>query len=165
MEAIVRLQETSDDAKSLSEDERLPKALLLEYLPDAQNVTIDNVTIDIGDKALRALHAVHACYVFHGDIHGRNVLLLADGRVVWIDFDSAECESSGKLSRAKLLDELSLAWGYFYSHLVRDQVHVCHAIYSRVSYRFLTNGLDTAAVGSNYRLQPGTSRFFDFIRV
>lgn len=101
-----------------------PRALLLEYFEDAQPVSFRNATIDIADTALRHLHAIHTAYILHGDINGRNILLLPDGRVVWTDFDSALTLSLRRRvhrhepPRATFVDELSLCWSLFYNSYV-----------------------------------------------
>lgn len=66
------------------------------------------------------LAAIHAAYVRHGDVAGRNVLVLPQGRVLWIDFDQALCgEGEGErereqLSRQALLRELEGSWTLCY---------------------------------------------------
>ncbi|KAJ3553829.1 hypothetical protein NM688_g3409 [Phlebia brevispora] len=87
---------------TLLDDRRPPKALLLEYLSDAQQVSISNVTPKIAEAALRALYEIHAS-------------------LVWIDFDESTCGSEKffkkKLTRSALLFELAQGWSLFYQSL------------------------------------------------
>ena len=96
-----------------------PSAMLLEYFADAARLSIDNVSEKLADVAFRALYDVHKAYVYHGDIHERNVLVLPGGRVVWVDFNSSSvpADKSG-LSRLALLEEAAQAWGLLYDELV-----------------------------------------------
>ncbi|CAL1710737.1 unnamed protein product [Somion occarium] len=102
------------------DDENLPYALLLEHFPDAIQVSIYNVTFPVAERALRALCTVHKSYVQHGDINGRNVLVLPDDRVVWIDFDHAKSASDPTLCRQDIWNEIREGWGYFYQLLLPD---------------------------------------------
>ncbi|KAJ3555307.1 hypothetical protein NM688_g2650 [Phlebia brevispora] len=110
---------------NLLDDRRPPKAILLEYFPEAEQLSVLNITSEIADKALRGLYEIHASYVLHGDINKRNVLVLSNGRVVWIDFDESTCGTETRcdrrLTRQKLLEELSFAWIIFYPCLMVDK--------------------------------------------
>lgn len=110
------------DRPSILTDRRPPKALLLEYFADAQVLSIQNITPDIAEAALRSLCKIHKAYVLHGDPRRHNLFVLPGGRVVWIDFDNSTCGSDKhhkkKLSRQKLFDELASTWTLLYMHLV-----------------------------------------------
>lgn len=96
-------------------------ALVLEYLEGAQPVTTHNITIDIADKALRGLCDIHAALVLHSDTETKgNLLLLPEGRVVWLDFDSSCCGPA--TTRNRLMYELARCWIYFYRTLVSDRL-------------------------------------------
>lgn len=105
-----------------------PKALLLEYFADAQRLTIFNLTYEYADAALKALRRIHASYVLHCDIARRNILLLPNGRVVWVDFDHSVCMSrlytpvrrfpAPRVTRQTLLGELETGWALFYNDMV-----------------------------------------------
>lgn len=103
-------------------DRRPPKALILEYIPDAEILSIANITPDIAEAALRSLHQIHRAYVLHGDARRHNLLVLPGGRVVWVDFDAATCASdthaTKRLTRQKLYGELTRTWTFFYRELV-----------------------------------------------
>ncbi|GJE84688.1 hypothetical protein PsYK624_007640 [Phanerochaete sordida] len=99
----------------------LPRAIMLEFFPDADIMSIKNVTMSIAEKAFRALHDIHKAYVEHGDVHRRNILLLPDERVVWVDFDNSRTASSRKLTRSDLYEELMQGWEYMYMSMIPDK--------------------------------------------
>ncbi|THH00811.1 hypothetical protein EW026_g1751 [Hermanssonia centrifuga] len=121
VEHICALPGIDKDLAALKTLRRTPKAIILEYFPDAVRLSVTNITLDIADVALRALHTIHSAYVMHKDIHRRNILLLPDNRVIWVDFDSSTClsEAGSKMRRQDLLGELEEGWGLFYNFLVR----------------------------------------------
>ena len=110
--------ETLEDPRRKVRKGRPPKGILLEYFPDAQTISIDNVTHALAERAVRSLHAIHAAYVRHGDIKRQNILVLPGGRVVWVDFNSAMCASDRQLTRWDLYMEFQEGWDTFYMHLV-----------------------------------------------
>lgn len=101
---------------------RNPKGVLLEYFEDTKILSIDTVTYELGEIALKGIHAIHSAYVKHGDISRRNLLLLPNNRIVWIDFDHSVCASERnkkyRPDRKALLRELSETWCIFYGTLV-----------------------------------------------
>lgn len=104
------------------EDDTLPRALLLEYFDNAERLSMYNITPEVADRALRALYCVDASYIKHGDVSPRNILLLPEGRVVLVDFDSADYlgrDPKRPLLRQALFLEISGAWSQFYQFLVR----------------------------------------------
>jgi serine/threonine protein kinase len=72
-------------------------AILLEYIPSATPLSTDNVTPEICRAALQQLERIHAAGVLHGDPLPRNLLVLEDGRVRWIDFDCAKTSAFWEL--------------------------------------------------------------------
>ena len=122
-DSLVELPNLTSHWRHLRNDDGLPKALLLEYLEEAKMLSIENITVGLADKAVRALYHIHAAYVLHNDVHGRNVLVLPSGRVVWIDFDAAMVANPSiearSVSRYDLLDELANSWDWFYNTMVR----------------------------------------------
>lgn len=99
------------------------------------------VTEEAAQSALRALVAIHACYVRHCDIERRNMLLLPGNRIVWVDFDYAKTPEfgpkpmaiggripKGVRCRQDLLWEVGETWALFYTELVRHRslrLHRC----------------------------------------
>lgn len=68
-------------------------------------VPLDDVAAGIGHispdalaaaalQATRGLAAIHGLGVGHGDVHGGNCLVTADGRAVWVDFSHASLQAS-----------------------------------------------------------------------
>ena len=126
-----------DTARIMRNSETTPRGILLEYFPDAQPFSIQNVTYELAEQAARALYFVHAAYVMHGDINRRNVLLLSGGRVVWVDFNFSMCASDSRLTREDLFTEFKEGWDAFYMRLVSTIVCALLLIvtsYSMVSY-------------------------------
>lgn len=93
----------------------------MEYFPDAMTISIHNVVYEHGERATRAIWAIHAAYVLHDDINERNILLLPDGRIVWIDFNSARCGSYPELTRFDLFSEFHEVWDLFYMQLLPNK--------------------------------------------
>ncbi|EKM52945.1 uncharacterized protein PHACADRAFT_30068 [Phanerochaete carnosa HHB-10118-sp] len=100
---LVALPAASDTVCALPNEELPPKGILIEYFANAERLSHQNITPEVAQAALRALNAVHTGNVLHGDVHQRNILLLPDRRVVWIDFDCSCCD---------LVRELRDAWSY-----------------------------------------------------
>ncbi|KAL4247966.1 hypothetical protein ABKN59_008919 [Abortiporus biennis] len=111
---------------TLLDDRRPPKALLFEYYSDLEPLSINNITHDIAEEALKALYQIHAAYVHHGDLsHDTNVFLRPGNRVMWIDFDESTCRCERnwrrKLSRQQLMEELEEVWCGFYQFMLASQ--------------------------------------------
>ena len=123
VDAIEALPGLASAWRGMRDDPSLPKALLLEYFPDAAQLSIDNVTSAVAQKVCRALYAVHACYVMHNDVNRRNILVLPDERVVWVDFDASwtarQSENEPPLRRQYLMKEFTRGWAHCYVDLVR----------------------------------------------
>ncbi|GJE94569.1 hypothetical protein PsYK624_107390 [Phanerochaete sordida] len=100
---------------------RFPKGILLEYFPRAKRLSFKNVSYELSEQAVRSLHAIHAAYVHHGDIENRNVLVLPDDRVVWVDFNASTCTSDPKLTREQLFLEFHKGWNMFYMYELPNQ--------------------------------------------
>ncbi|KAA8898222.1 hypothetical protein FN846DRAFT_766249, partial [Sphaerosporella brunnea] len=65
------------------------EGLLLEDFPSAQQLSWENLTPTVAVEAFRAVEAVHAALVIHGDVEEWNFLVVDDNKVVLIDFDVA----------------------------------------------------------------------------
>ena len=132
LDNLVKLPDLPDAWSYIHQDDGLPKALLLEYFDGAERMTIDNITVKIADSAVRALYQVHASYVLHNDIHGRNVLVLPGGRVVWVDFDSTDTVDKSTedrpIRRQELLEELVQSWDIFYNWMVSNSTPQEHSL-------------------------------------
>ena len=119
IQQILALPGISDTALLMKRVKKPPQAVVLEYFPNAAQLTIDNVTETLADAALRGLYAVHSAYVMHGDIDGRNILVLPDDRVVWVDFNHSRTpESNQRCARQHIFEELARCWSEMYQELV-----------------------------------------------
>ena len=84
-------------------------AVVLEYIEQAQRASPSNMTDAIAEEALRGLQLIHNAHVLHNDGETRNMLVYPEsGKVVWIDFSSAEINRSvrsaiGERTRVKLI--------------------------------------------------------------
>ena len=122
---IMELPTITGDARSrlYFRSDLPPRAIILEYFPSAVKIDIENVTEPLADLAVRGICEIHAAYVWHGDIHPRNILILPDSdpeRVVWIDFDHSVVPCyEPRLTRLSLLDEAASVWACMYQDLVR----------------------------------------------
>lgn len=70
-------------------------AVMMEFIDGAVAPTPENMTPEIAKRALRGLRIIHNAHVLHGDAEARNILIQPrTGKVVWIDFSSAEINRS-----------------------------------------------------------------------
>ncbi|TDL26737.1 hypothetical protein BD410DRAFT_783850 [Rickenella mellea] len=73
------------------------RAIMLEYL-DGEMLEPRNATVDATTKALQYLNEIHSLGIYHGDVHNfgcrdgtpRNVMILNNGDVRWIDFEHSQ---------------------------------------------------------------------------
>lgn len=73
------------------EDKIRPNAVLIEYIPNMQELTLSNFLEERVDRLYGILKAIHQAGVFHSDAYPRNMMIQEDtGRVLWIDFDRAQ---------------------------------------------------------------------------
>ncbi|RAK89631.1 hypothetical protein BO79DRAFT_145763 [Aspergillus costaricaensis CBS 115574] len=73
-------------------DKLPPNAVLIEYIPNLQQIDLSNYSPQRLAKLREILDDIHAAGVLHADPKPRNMMVsLADEeRVLWIDFDSAQ---------------------------------------------------------------------------
>jgi hypothetical protein len=60
---------------SFQSDERLPQALVFDFVDSTHTLTPFNLTDALAEVILERLHQIHECQVRHEDIHPRNILL------------------------------------------------------------------------------------------
>jgi hypothetical protein len=70
-------------------DEFQPRAIILEYLPNAEELNCVNYSDDLYRYALDGIKEIHKAHVHHQDIYPKNMLVVSGSRIVWIDFDVA----------------------------------------------------------------------------
>ncbi|KAF8517050.1 hypothetical protein BU17DRAFT_92222 [Hysterangium stoloniferum] len=110
---------------SIWEDEVPPRALLLEYLEDTEQLSLENFTPPIGSAVLGALERIHSVGIIHRDTVTRNILVHPDGKTFWIDFENAYTfppevmESEWIIYRTGY--EMSLIWNLTHYDMPREQ--------------------------------------------
>ncbi|PTU23650.1 hypothetical protein P175DRAFT_0505470 [Aspergillus ochraceoroseus IBT 24754] len=76
--------------KMFLHDEYLPSALFLEYIPNLEMIQLHNYTQQRMHNILSGIREIHNALVQHNDPKPRNMMVVGNERVVWIDFDRAE---------------------------------------------------------------------------
>lgn len=104
------------DSRRFLHDKLHPRAILLEYLPDAESLNCVNYLKSLYCMAIEGMKQIHGAHVHHRDIYPKNILLVPgeEGRVVWIDFDVATTfDSMGPSERryCEYEDELVAGFG------------------------------------------------------
>ncbi|GES57108.1 hypothetical protein ATEIFO6365_0001039500 [Aspergillus terreus] len=91
------------------DDEYLPSAIFLEYIPGIEMMTINNCTEPRFNSMIMGIKEIHKALVRHRDPKPRNIMVLNDQpeRVVWIDFDRAETYDEDTITERQIrfLDE------------------------------------------------------------
>ncbi|KAL4817228.1 hypothetical protein BDW67DRAFT_183898 [Aspergillus spinulosporus] len=72
-------------------DKYRPRAILLEYLPNAESLNCENYSETCYCQAIEGMKQIHAAHVHHRDIYPKNILVVPgdEKRMVWVDFDVA----------------------------------------------------------------------------
>lgn len=72
-------------------DKLYPRAILLEYLPNAESLNCENYSDSRYHQAIDGMKQIHNAHVHHRDIYPKNILIVpgAEERMVWVDFDVA----------------------------------------------------------------------------
>ncbi|KAK6812610.1 hypothetical protein RU639_011582 [Aspergillus parasiticus] len=73
-------------------DKLKPKAILLEYLPNAESLNCVNYSDTLYSQAIEGMKEIHKAGVHHQDIYPRNILLVRGNpdRLVWMTWGSTE---------------------------------------------------------------------------
>lgn len=99
----------------LSQDKLKPRAILPEYLPNAESINCINYTDALYPQAIEGMKEIHRAGVYRKDIYPRNILLVRrdPDRLVWIDFDVATTFTDfGPEELARCDYEIALAKGF-----------------------------------------------------
>lgn len=83
------------DLYQFEDDTTPPSALIIEYIPDANKIDLDNFTQDNMDRLCPILAEFHIIGLLHGDPYPRNMMGVQGtprARVFWLDFDSSSIE-------------------------------------------------------------------------
>ncbi|EGC44296.1 conserved hypothetical protein [Histoplasma capsulatum var. duboisii H88] len=73
-------------------DELLPNAVLIEYIPEMQMLFLDNFTKERMAKFTEGIKLIHEARILHYDPKPRNMMVIPGNpdRMLWIDFDRAQ---------------------------------------------------------------------------
>ncbi|KGQ03170.1 hypothetical protein BBAD15_g11578 [Beauveria bassiana D1-5] len=69
-----------------------PSAILIEYIPNAKMISLDNFSQDNIDRLSAYLAEFHEAGLCHGDPYPRNMMVVQgtpEDRVFWLDFDNS----------------------------------------------------------------------------
>ncbi|OKL55282.1 hypothetical protein UA08_09450 [Talaromyces atroroseus] len=82
--------------RHFAHDKFKPRAIILEYLPNAEKLDCENYSDARYRNAIHGMKQIHKALVHHQDIYPKNVLVVPGQpeRVVWVDFDVATTFSS-----------------------------------------------------------------------
>ncbi|OQD72918.1 hypothetical protein PENDEC_c018G03957 [Penicillium decumbens] len=98
-----------------SRDKFHPRAILLEYLPNAESLNCVNYSDALYPQAIKGMKEIHRAGVLHEDIYPKNLLLVRGNpdRLVWIDFDVATTFTDfGPEQPARCDHEIALVKGF-----------------------------------------------------
>ncbi|KAJ5104383.1 hypothetical protein NUU61_001730 [Penicillium alfredii] len=86
--------------KMFLEDDYLPSALFLRYIPNQQSLDLSNYTPQRMKNFMSGIEEIHNAGVSHGDPKPRKVMVITvdPERVVWMDFDRAETLEEGHIT-------------------------------------------------------------------
>lgn len=115
--------------KAFLRDEYRPTAILLEYIPNMEELNWKNYTEKRMQNFIDGISEIHNALVEHSDIHPRNMMDVNGDpeRAIWIDFDRAQTFSDELTERQKgwirfeklLVKEMA-------DFMVRDRVPIIH---------------------------------------
>jgi serine/threonine protein kinase len=60
--------------------------ILMEYLNGAERLSEENCDEDVADNVCKGLEEIHRAHVLHGDIAARNIMVMENNAVIWLDF-------------------------------------------------------------------------------
>ncbi|KAJ5702465.1 hypothetical protein N7488_010013 [Penicillium malachiteum] len=104
-------------------DRYYPRAILLEYLPNAEILNCENYPEACYHQAIEGMKQIHAAYVHHQDIYPKNILVVSgvEKRMVWVDFDVATTFSIEGPDEQRLSEEEDTLLAEFGEFLLADQ--------------------------------------------
>ncbi|KKZ60905.1 hypothetical protein EMCG_00666 [[Emmonsia] crescens] len=124
---ITKIEATDwPDLHMFHEDKLPPNAILIEYIPNMQQIDLSNFSESYLHRFRGILHEIHKARVYHGDAYPRNMMISpgkTTTRVLWIDFDSAQTfpEEGALTSRQKMWIEQEVELvDYFVKNLPED---------------------------------------------
>jgi len=118
-----------DPWEPFREDPVPPKALLLEYIPDVEELALHNLSREVVDASMHALVCINEAHILHNDFTPNNILVGRDGRVVIVDFGASNThpdqtqEFQGDIM-AFFREEYQGAAELFYQAMLPDQARI-----------------------------------------
>ncbi|KAI0791227.1 hypothetical protein C8Q75DRAFT_732352 [Abortiporus biennis] len=104
----------SSKMQSRLDDRRPPKALIFDYIHNIEPISHLNITDKVVQSTLMNLYEIHRSNVYHGVIAARNIMVLPGERVMWFDFDHANCTTDtswlAKVTRFDMFRDLAFTW-------------------------------------------------------
>ncbi|OGM47824.1 hypothetical protein ABOM_003244 [Aspergillus bombycis] len=108
--------------KAFIEDQSLPSAIFLAYIPNLDMPNLQNCTEKRLEALVRGVREIHEASVRHRDPKPRNIMVINDDpdRVVWVDVDRAETYNKKQLTdrQKDFLDEEEIMVREFRNGLV-----------------------------------------------
>ncbi|RAL14144.1 uncharacterized protein BO97DRAFT_433256 [Aspergillus homomorphus CBS 101889] len=101
--------------RHFAHDKLQPRAILLEYLPNAESLNCVNYSDALYSQAIEGMEEIHRAGVHHQDLYSKNLLLVHGDpdRLVWIDFDVATTfDELGLEQQADCDHEIALVKGF-----------------------------------------------------
>ncbi|KAH8435281.1 uncharacterized protein LDX57_012912 [Aspergillus melleus] len=107
-------------------DQNQPNAIMLEYLPDPEELNCVNYSAERFQVAMQGLSEIHRARVLHNDPYPKNIVLVHGeaSRVVWIDFDVSTTYTEAQMEdhQVKQYFEEEFLWARSFGDLLkRDQ--------------------------------------------
>ncbi|PLB47132.1 hypothetical protein P170DRAFT_511778 [Aspergillus steynii IBT 23096] len=99
---------------NFAQDKMKPRAILLEYLPNAESLNCVKYSDTLFPQAIEGMKEIHRAGVYHYDVWPRNLLLVrgTPDRLVWSDFDVAMTFTDfGPQQLARCEHEIALVQG------------------------------------------------------
>ncbi|KAL2819103.1 hypothetical protein BJX63DRAFT_418883 [Aspergillus granulosus] len=99
------------------DDEYLPSALFLEYIPNLEMIQLHNYTQQRMDNLLSGIREIHEALVLHDDPNPRNMMVIGNHpeKVIWMDFDRAKTYDEDQITdeqRCLLKEEDEMVSGF-----------------------------------------------------
>lgn len=74
------------------EDEYVPNAIFLEYIPNIRMIFPHHYTRERAENFIHGIQEIHQAMILHLDIEPQNMMIIEDdpARAIWLDFDRAQ---------------------------------------------------------------------------
>ncbi|PYI04444.1 hypothetical protein BO78DRAFT_449844 [Aspergillus sclerotiicarbonarius CBS 121057] len=113
------------DLHMFFDDKLPPNAILIEYIPDMRKMDLETFSSSNVNRLRDVLLEMHQAKILHGDPMPRNMMVCSgqEGRVLWIDFDSAQTFAEDEaltVGQEKWVEEEVEMMDYFVQGLTED---------------------------------------------